>query len=405
MSKKILMQGNQAVAEAALVAGVKVVAGYPITPSSEVVELLSRKLPAYGGRFIQMEDEIASIGAIIGASAAGKKAMTATSGPGFSLMQELLGYAAMVEIPIVIYNAQRVGPSTGGATKPQQGDIMQTKWGSHGDYEIIAISPDSPQELFDYTIKAFNLAEIYRCPVMIMSDECVGHMTEKVVVPTSDKIDVEPRRFYEGSSNGYFPFKPDKDLVPKMAKAGDGFKLYITSQLHDEKGHPVKGSEYNRAYTRRLVDKIRLNKHRIIELREDETEDADVIVIAYGITSRVAARGIEKARDKGIKVGSLRLVTVFPFPDETIARFARKVKAFVVPEINYGQIAYEVQRCCAGKANVVVVPHGGSGVHHPADILNAIEYAAGEDKNIPELIVQTTRLEKTVFQEGYVVKE
>ncbi len=399
------VDGDVAAGYGALAAGCRFIAGYPITPSTEAAEAFARIAPSAGALFIQMEDELASIAAVVGASWAGVKTMTITSGPGYSLMMEAIGFGAMVEAPFVLLNIQRAGPSTGVPTKTGQADMMQCRWGSHGDYEIIAISPDSPQEMFDYTVKAFNLAEIYRCPVMIMSDECVGHMTEKVVVPTSDKIDVEPRRFYEGSSNGYFPFKPDKDLVPKMAKAGDGFKLYITSQLHDEKGYPVKESEYNRAYTRRLVDKIRLNKHRIIELREDETEDADVIVLAYGITSRVAARGIEKARDKGIKVGSLRLVTVFPFPDETIARFARKVKAFVVPEINYGQIAYEVQRCCAGKANVVVVPHGGSGVHHPADILNAIEYAAGEDKSVRGLIEQTTRLEKTVFQEGYVVEE
>jgi 2-oxoglutarate ferredoxin oxidoreductase subunit alpha len=399
------VDGDVAAGYGALAAGCRFIAGYPITPSTEAAEAFARIAPSAGALFIQMEDELASIAAVVGAAWAGVKTMTITSGPGYSLMMEAVGFCAMVEAPFVLLNIQRAGPSTGVPTKTGQADMMQSRWGSHGDYEIIALSPDSPQEMFNYTIKAFNLAETYRCPVMIMSDECVGHMTEKVVVPEADKIDLEPRRFYEGPADGYLPFKPDEDLVPKMAKAGDGLKLYITSQLHDEKGFPVGGSEYKSAYTRRLVDKIRLNKHRIIELREEETEDADVIVVSYGITSRVSARGIEKARERGVKVGSLRLVTVFPFPDERIAALAEKVKAFVVPEINYGQIAFEVQRCCAGKANVVVVPHGGSGVHQPNDIRDAIEYAAEEEQKIEGIIEQKTRLERAVFQEGYAVKE
>lgn len=399
------IDGDVASGYGALAAGCRFIAGYPITPSTEAAEAFARIAPSAGALFIQMEDELASIAAVVGASWAGVKTMTITSGPGYSLMMEAVGFGAMVEAPFVLLNIQRAGPSTGVPTKTGQADMMQSRWGSHGDYEIIALSPDSPQEMFNYTIKAFNLAEIYRCPVMIMSDECVGHMTEKVVVPEAEEIDLEPRRFYEGPADGYLPFKPDEDLVPKMAKAGDGFRLYITSQLHDEKGHPVRGSEYKRAYTRRLVDKIRLNKHKIIELREEGTGDAEVVVVSYGISSRVSARGIEKARELGIRVGSLRLVTVFPFPDERIAELAGKVRAFVVPEINYGQIAFEVQRCCAGNANVVVVPHGGSGVHQPNDIRDAIEYAAGVDNRIEGIIEQQTRLEKAVFQEGYVVKE
>ena len=399
------VDGDVASGYGALAAGCRFIAGYPITPSTEAAEAFAQIAPSAGALFIQMEDELASIAAVVGASWAGVKTMTITSGPGYSLMMETIGFGAMVEAPFVLLNIQRAGPSTGVPTKTGQADMMQCRWGSAGDYEIIAISPDSPQEMFDYTIKAFNLSEIYRCPVMIMSDECVGHMTEKVVVPAANEIDLEPRRFYQGPADGYIPFKPDKDLVPKMAKAGDGMRLYVTSQLHDENGYPVNGSNYKRAFTRRLVDKIRLNKHRIIELREEETDDAEVVVISYGITSRVSARGIEKAREKGIKVGSLRLVTVFPFPDERIAALAEKVKAFVVPEINYGQIAYDVERCSAGKANVVVIPHGGSGVHQPKDILDAIEYAAGEDEKIKGIIEQKTLLERKVFQEGYVVRE
>jgi 2-oxoglutarate ferredoxin oxidoreductase subunit alpha len=399
------IDGDVASGYGALAAGCKFIAGYPITPSTEAAEAFARVAPSAGAMFLQMEDELASISAVVGGSWGGVKAMTITSGPGYSLMMEAIGFGAMLEAPFVLLNVQRGGPSTGVPTKTGQADMMQSKWGSHGDYEIIAISPDSPQEMFDYTIKAFNLAEVYRCPVMIMSDECVGHMTEKVVIPPADEIEIEPRRFYDGPSDKYLPFDPDEDLVPKMAKAGDGFNLYITSLIHDERGYPVKNEEYKSIYTRRLVDKIRQNKENIIEVKEEGTDDADVIVVSYGISSRVAVRGIERAREKGIKVGSLRLVTVWPFPDERIAELADSVKAFIVPEINYGQIVYEVERCSHGKANVVLVPHGGAGVHHPNDILSAIEYAAGEKKKIEGFVEQKTRLEKSVFEEGYVVKE
>ena len=399
------MDGDVAVGYGALAAGCKYIGGYPITPSTEAAEAFAGIAPSAGAMFIQMEDELASISSVVGASWGGVKTMTITSGPGYSLMMEAIGFGAMLEAPFVLLNVQRGGPSTGVPTKTGQADMIQSRWGSHGDYEIIAISPDSPQEMFDYTIKAFNLAEIYRCPVMIMSDECVGHMTEKVVIPSADEIEIEPRRFYSGPPDEYLPFKPDEDLIPKMAKAGDGFNLYVTSSIHDERGYPVKGEEYKSVYTRRLIDKIQKNKDKIIELKEEGTDDADVIVVSYGITSRVAVRGIEKAREKGIKVGSLRLVTVWPFPDERIAELAESTKAFVVPEINYGQVVYEVERCSHGKANVVLVPHGGAGVHHPDDILSAIEYAAREEKKIEGFVEQKTRLEESVFKKGYIVKE
>jgi 2-oxoglutarate ferredoxin oxidoreductase subunit alpha len=399
------LDGDVASGYGALAAGCKFIAGYPITPSTEAAEAFARIAPSAGALFIQMEDELASISAIVGAAWAGVKTMTITSGPGYSLMMEAVGFGAMLEAPFVLLNIQRAGPSTGVPTKTGQADMMQSRWGSHGDYEVIAIAPDSPQELFDYTVKAFNLAEKYRCPVMIMSDECVGHMTEKVVVPPADEIEVEPRRFYDGPPGEYAPFKPDDDLVPKIAKAGDGLKLYITSMIHDEKGDQVDGRELPSPYTRRLVDKIRLNKEEIIELKEEGTEDAEVVVVSYGISSRVAVRGIEKAKAKGIKAGSLRLVTVWPFPDEKIAELAEKVKAFVVPEINYGQIAYEVERCSHGEANVVLVPHGGAAVHHPEDICGAIEYAAKEKKKLDGLFEYKTKLEKLVFEEGVKLAE
>jgi len=399
------MDGDVAAGYGALAAGCKFIGGYPITPSTEAAEAFARIAPKAGAMFIQMEDELGSIASVIGASWAGVKSMTITSGPGYSLMMENIGLGAMLETPFVILNIQRGGPSTGVPTKTGQADMMQSRWGSHGDYEIIAISPDSPQEMFDYTIKAFNLAERYRCPVMIMSDECVGHMTEKVVIPQANEIEMEPRRFYDGPKDKYFPFKPDEDLVPRMAKAGDGCKLYITGLIHDERGYPVKVEEYKSIYVKRLVDKIRLNKDRIIELQEEGTKDAEIVVVSYGISSRVAVRGIEKAREKGIKVGSLRLVTVWPFPDEKIAELARTIKAFVVPEINYGQIAFEVERCSHGKANVVLVPHGGAGVHNPDDICDAIEYAAKEKRKIEGTVEYKTKLERLIFEEGYKLHE
>ncbi len=399
------IDGDVASGFGALAAGCKFIGGYPITPSTEAAEAFARVAPKAGAVFIQMEDELGSIAAVVGAAWSGVKSMTITSGPGYSLMQENIGFGAMLETPFVLLNIQRGGPSTGVPTKTGQADMMQSRWGSHGDYEVIAISPDSPQEMFDYTIKAFNLAEKYRCPVMIMSDECVGHMTEKVVIPSADEIEIEPRRLYSGPPAEYMPYKPDEDLVPKMAKAGDGFNLYISGAVHNEKGYPVTEDEYKSLYVRRLVDKIRRNKDKIIELREEATDDADVVVVSYGISSRVAIKGIEIARERGIKVGNLRLVTVWPFPDEKITELAKKAKAFVVPEINYGQIVFEVARCSHGHANVVLVPHGGAGVHVPDDIADAIEYAAKEEKKIERVVEFKTRLERTVFEGGYTLKE
>ena len=399
------IDGDVAAGLGALAAGCKFIGGYPITPSTEAAEAFARVAPSAGAMFIRMEDELGSIASIVGAAWAGVKTMTITSGPGYSLMMENIGLGAMLETPFVLLNIQRGGPSTGVPTKTGQADMMQSRWGSHGDYELIALSPDSPQEMFDYTIKAFNLAEKYRCPVMIMSDECVGHMTEKVVIPPAEEIELEPRRYYTGPPDEYLPYKPDNDLVPKIAKAGDGYNLYITGLIHDEKGYPVKNDEFSSKYVRRLVDKIRLNKDKIIELKEEGTDDAEVIVVSYGISSRVAVRGIEMAREKGIRVGSLRLVTVWPFPDEKICELAKTSKAFVVPEINYGQIVYEVDRCSHGKANVVLVPHGGAGVHNPDDILGAIEYAVKQEGKIEGVVEYKTKLEKSIFEGGYKLKE
>jgi 2-oxoglutarate ferredoxin oxidoreductase subunit alpha len=370
------LDGDFALAEGGLAAGCRFFAGYPITPSTETAERFSERIPMVGGIFIQMEDEIASISALIGASWAGQKPMTVTSGPGFSLMMENIGLAAMMETPLVIANVQRGGPSTGLPTLAGQGDMMQVKWGSHGDYEIIALSPDSPQECFDLTIKAFNLAETYRVPTFVMTDECVGHMHEKVVIPPADQIEIVARKWYEGPKENFLPYRPDKDHVPFMVKAGDGYRFHTTGLTHDERGYPVIDAETQDWNVRHLVDKIKKNADQIIECEEEQVDGADVIVISYGITSRVAVRAVQQARKAGIKVGTMRLITVWPFPENRIKELAGKIKAFVIPELNLGQIRREVERCAFGLAPAVGVPHCGGWVHDPEDILKAIKEAA-----------------------------
>lgn len=369
------LDGDHACAEGALAAGCRLFAGYPITPSTETAERFAERIPQVGGVFIQMEDELASLAVVLGASWAGIKAMTVTSGPGFSLMMEHIGLGAMLETPCVLVNVQRGGPSTGLPTLPGQADMMQARWGSHGDYEIIALSPNSPQECFDITIEAFNLSEMYRVPVLVMTDECVGHMTEKVVIPPAEEIEIVPRRWYQGPKDQYLPYKPDEDLVPPMVKAGDGYRFHVTGLTHDERGYPVINAECQEKCVRRLVEKIRRNAEKIIKIEEEETEDAEVIVLSYGISSRVSYRAVEQARKEGIKVGTLRLITVWPFPERRVRELAKKVRAFVVPEINYGQIVFEVERCAAGNAKTILVPHGGGWVHDPNDILKAIKEA------------------------------
>lgn len=366
------LDGDHACSEGAIAAGCRFVAGYPITPSTEVVERIAERFPLIGGVFIQMEDEIASSIAIQGGVWAGKKAMTVTSGPGFSLMMEHIGLAAMTETPCVFVDVQRAGPSTGLPTQPAQGDMMQARWGSHGDYGIIALSPNSPQECFDLTIKAFNLSEQYRVPVLFMMDECVGHMTERVVIPEADQIDIYPRRFYDGPKEDYLPYKPQSDMVPQIVKAGDGYRIHVTGLTHDERGYPAMTVATQEKLVHRLVHKIRENADKIVEYKENQVEGADVVVVTYGITSRTAIPAIEQARAEGLKVGHLRLIVVWPFPEKRISELASKVKAFVVPEINYGQMVLEVERNAQGKARVELVPHSGGTVHNPKDIYNMI---------------------------------
>jgi 2-oxoglutarate ferredoxin oxidoreductase subunit alpha len=370
------LDGDHAAAEGALAAGCTFFAGYPITPSTEVAERIAERFPGVGGIFIQMEDEMASMAAIIGAAWGGAKTMTVTSGPGFSLMMENIGLAAMMETPCVVIDVQRGGPSTGLPTLPGQADMMQARWGSHGDYEIIALSPNSPQECFWMVVKAFNLSERYRVPVLVMMDECVGHMTEKVVIPKADEIELYPRRYTQLPPDKYLPFLPGKDLVPEMIKAGDGYKIHVTGLTHDEKGYPVMSWEAQEKLVRRLVEKIRLFADDLVEIEEEQTEDAEVVVVSYGISSRVAIPAIQKARKEGIKVGLLRLIIAWPFPEKRIFQLAGKIEGFVVVEMNYGQMVLEVERAAKGKAKTILVPHGGGWVHNPEDIYKAIKEAA-----------------------------
>jgi 2-oxoglutarate ferredoxin oxidoreductase subunit alpha len=359
-----------------MAAGCRFVAGYPITPSTEVVERMAARFPTMGGIFIQMEDEIASSICIQGAVWGGAKAMTVTSGPGFSLMQEHIGLAAMTEVPCVFVNVQRGGPSTGLPTLPGQADMMQARWGSHGDYEVIALSPNSCQEAFDLTIDAFNLSERYRMPVFLMLDEVVGHMLERVVIPSADQIEVESRCYTSKPPGEYLPFQvPEGKWVPEMVRAGQGYRFHVTGLTHDERGYPAMNAETQEKLVRRLIDKVRLNVDDIARYEEIELDDADVVVVSYGITSRVASRAVKLARAQGLKVGMLRLIVCWPFPERRIRELAGQVRAFVVPELNYGQMVYEVERCAAGQACCTLVGHGGGAVHRPEVIFQAIREA------------------------------
>ncbi len=367
------MDGDHAACEGALAAGCRFVAGYPITPSTEVVERFAARIPTVGGVFIQMEDEIASSIAIQGAAWAGLKAMTVTSGPGLSLMMEHVGLAAITETPCVFVDVQRAGPSTGLPTLPGQADMMQARWGSHGDYSVIALSPNSPQECFDLMIKAFNLAEEYRVPVFFMMDEVVGHMTERVVIPEASEIEVVERKWTDKKPGEYWPFEcEDGSLVPPMVKAGDGYRIHITGLTHDERGYPAMNPVAQDKLVRRLKAKVEQARDRLVDVREDGVEGAEVIVVSYGITSRVAGAAVEAARARGVRVGHLRLVIVWPFPEKRVAELARTARAFVVPEINMGQIVLEVERAVCGRALVRSVPHAGGTVHDPEVILDAI---------------------------------
>lgn len=379
------MLGDHACAEGAILAGCRFFAGYPITPATEIAERMSVRLPQVAGNFMQMEDELASMNAVLGASWAGVKSMTATSGPGFSLMMENLGLGIMLETPCVLVNVQRGGPSTGLPTLVGQQDMMQARWGSHGDYEIIALCPSSPQELFDLTLRAFNLSEKYRTPVLVMTDAEVGHMTEKVVIPPVEEVEIinrpqvlkgeqEPDRFriYRSGPKG------SPGYVSPMVKAGDGYRIHVTGLTHDERGYPAMNAEANQWNVTRLMDKINANRKDIIQVEKEKLRGADVVVVSYGISARTSLWPIEQARKEGLKVGYLRLITVWPFPEDLISKLADKVGAFIVPEINMGQIIREVERCVKGKTRVIGVHKPGGDILDPRDVLEAIRKGAAE---------------------------
>jgi 2-oxoglutarate ferredoxin oxidoreductase subunit alpha len=369
------LDGDHACCEGALAAGARFAAGYPITPSTEVVERFAGRIPHVGGIFIQMEDELAASIAIQGAVWGGARVFTVTSGPGFSLMMEHIGYAAMTETPCVFVDVQRGGPSTGLPTLPAQADMMQARWGSHGDYGVIAVCPNSPQECFDLTIQAFNLSERFRTPVMVMLDEVVGHMTEKVVIPEPEAIEIQPRLHTTAELADFKPYHTNGGKVPEMAHAGEGYRFHITGLTHDERGYPSMNAQTQDALVRRLVEKLQPLSGELAMFEAEGLEDAEVVVVSYGITSRVAQRAIELGRKKGVRVGKFRLITAWPFPEPHLRALAKRIKGFVVPELNLGQMAREVERI-AGGTRTISVTHAGGGVHRPEQILDAILEAA-----------------------------
>ena len=369
--------GDHAACEGAIAAGCRFAAGYPITPSTEVVERFSSRIPLVGGVFIQLEDELASSIAVQGAAWGGKKTLSVTSGPGFSLMMEHIGLAVMTETPGVWVNVQRGGPSTGLPTLPAQSDMMQARWGSHGDYEIIALSPNSPQECFDLMIEAFNLSEIYRCPVMFMMDEVVGHMVERVAIPSADQIEIVPRKLTAKTKDEYRVYATTADdLVPEMVRAGDGYRIHVTGLTHDERGYPAMNSATQDKLVRRLIRKIRDHADDLVDVREDYLDDAEVVVVSYGITSRIAKSAVDEARERGLKAGHLRPRIVWPFPAGRIRALCDQVKVFIMPELNMGQMVMELERAVSGRAKVVSIPHAGGSVHEPETILKQIIEAA-----------------------------
>ena len=370
MTKIHFWQGNLACAEAAIKAGCRFFAGYPITPASEIAEHLALRLPQEGGIAIQMEDELASLGAVIGASWAGVKAMTATSGPGFSLMQENIGYAFMSETPCVIVDVQRVGPSTGQATKCGQGDVMQARWGTHGDYASIVLSPNSVQEMFDLTISAFNLAEKYRTPVILLADETVAHMREPVAVPSSGKIRIVDRKKPKPMDTAFFGSKE----TPPMPSVGQGFNVAVTGSTHNEYGiRDTANPVVHRRLVERLVGKIRRNANKIVDFEDYNIENCEAGIISYGCTSRAVYETVDLAKKKGINLGFLRLRTVWPFPEEVVQTMVEKAKILFVPEMNLGQVFYEVERAVHGKVPVVPVNKiGGGEMITPEELLAKI---------------------------------
>ena len=372
-NRTYMMQGNIAVAEGAIDAGCRFFAGYPITPSSEIAEHLSKKLPAYGGKFLQMEDEIAAMGAVIGASLAGAKSLTATSGPGFSLKQENIGYASLAEIPVVVVNVMRGGPSTGLPTLPSQGDVMQARWGTHGDHPVIVLAPSNVRESYDMTIQAFNMSEKYRVPVILLLDEIIGHVYEKVSLPDPDELTIINRKKPSVPPELYLPYKIDDSLIPEMANFGEGYRYHVTGLVHDETGFPTNNTEQIDRMLVRLNSKLDKYLDEIIKYEKTDTDDAKIGIVAYGSSARSARNAMRMAREKGIKVGMLRMQTIWPFPTDAINKFAQQLDAIIIPELNLGQLAHEVEHAVKGKVEVHRVNKINGEPIHPKEILEKIE--------------------------------
>jgi 2-oxoglutarate ferredoxin oxidoreductase subunit alpha len=380
-----LLQGNRAAALGALAAGCRFFAGYPITPSSEIAEIMSRELPKVGGKFIQMEDEIASIAAVIGGSVGGLKSMTATSGPGFSLMQENIGYAAVAEIPCVVINVMRAGPSTGLPTSPAQGDVMQARWGTHGDHPIIALAPGSVREAFDLTVKAFNFAEKYRTPVLVLMDEVIGHMRERVDLPDPEAVEIDNREMPTVPPEWYEPFGNPPSDVPPLAPFGEGYRYHITGLLHDSRGFPTERLDEIQPWVERVFRKLDRNLDEIAMWQQDGVEDARVLVVAYGSTARSAQQALKIARARyGRKVGLLRLKTLWPFPEDLVERLAEEAQRVIVAEMNLGQIALEVERI-VGRRKVVRVGRADGRIVTPDQIVDAIRAPRPQPARNPAL--------------------
>jgi len=372
--KAKLLQGDEAVVEGGLLAGASFFAGYPITPASEIAEGFADKLPERGGKFIQMEDELASMGCIIGASLAGEKAITATSGPGLSLKAENLGLGIMIEAPCVLVDVQRVGPSTGLPTSPSQGDVMQARWGTHGDHPIIALSPASVEETVDMTIRSFNLAEKYRIPVILLLDEIVGHMREKVVLPDPDDVELIERKRPEGvDPEDFNPYEETEDHIPPMPDYGSGYRYHTTGLFHDKTGFPRGTAEDARKLMDRMTAKIEENRDDIIDLEDDMQGDEEVAVIAYGSTARTAISAVNEAREQGYKAGWTKLKTIWPFPREYVSQLAEKVDHIIVPELNQGQLIGEVEKAAAGRAEISGINRYDGTLIPPQEVLTHIE--------------------------------
>jgi 2-oxoglutarate ferredoxin oxidoreductase subunit alpha len=366
------MQGNEACTLGAIQAGLEFYAGYPITPSTEIAELCAEELPKIGGKFIQMEDEIGSVAAIIGASLTGKKVMTATSGPGFSLMQECIGYASLTEVPIVIINVQRAGPSTGMPTSPAQGDVMQARWGTHGDHAVVVLAPGNVRESFDLTIRAFNIAEEYRVPVIVLTDEVIGHMREKVVLPDIKSVKVVNRKKPDSPAS-YRAFAADPDGgVPPMASFGTGYRYHVTGLSHDESGFPTNRGDINDSLVRRINRKVEKAEPVLRDYITEFTDDCEILVVAFGSSAMSSLSAVRQARGKGIKAGLFRPRTIWPFPAEPLASLAAKAKRVIVAEMNLGQIFYEVERVAAGKSKVEHLGKVNGELFKPEEILSVI---------------------------------